>query len=70
MHDDDRAARRAARADWPGALTSEQTPAQLGTAEARIASMWQLALDAWAAQGLELPRYTRATMPGALWRRD
>lgn len=71
MHDDDHhAARRAARAHWPGAVLPAQTPAQLDTAEARVLSMWQLALDAWAAQGLELPSYTRETMPGRLWHRD
>ena len=64
----DREERARARRTWPGGLTTEHAPAQLPTAEARLASMWQLALDAWALQGRELPRYTRAEMPGRLIR--
>ena len=29
--------------------------------------MWPLALDAWAAAGIELPTYAREAMPGKLW---
>lgn len=64
----ERERRARARSGWPGGLTTEHAPAQLQTAEARLASMWQLALDAWTLSGRELPRYTRADMPGHLIR--
>jgi hypothetical protein len=56
------------RRSWPGVLTTEHAPAQLATAEERLASMWQLSLDAWAMQGRPLPGYTREDIPGRLIR--
>lgn len=67
MVDDSRAARARRRASWQGALLTEQTPAQLPTPEARLASMWELALDAFGtAHGTE--RTDRARWPGQLVR--
>ena len=63
---EERAAMR--RKSWPGQVFSSgqagHEPAQLPTAEERVSTMWTLALLAWDAAGRELPRYTRATMPG------
>ena len=36
--------------------------------EERLAMMWQLALDAWASAGRQLPEYTRENMPGRVIR--
>ena len=68
MVDDSRAARALRRAAWHGALLTEQTPAQLPTPEGRLASMWELALDAFGtAHSSE--RVDRAAWPGRLVRR-
>ncbi len=56
------------RRNWPGGLTRTHEPAQRTTAAARLATMWQLALDAWAYRGEPLPEYDRAAMPGRLIR--
>jgi len=67
MVDDSRAARARRRASWQGALLNEQTPAQLSTPEARLASMWPLAMDAFGtAQATK--RMDRAEWPGRLVR--
>ena len=69
----DRAARKRMRADWPIAryalgeepgddLSETTTPSE------RIAMMWPLALEAWAVAGRPLPDYTRANLPGRLFR--
>ena len=39
------------------------------TPQERLASMWQLALDAWAMSGKPLPVYTRAEIPGVVIRK-
>ena len=65
----DRERRALERRSWPGKLATTHEPAQLATAEERLASMWQLALDAWSIQGKELPDYTRDQIPGRLIRR-
>jgi hypothetical protein len=69
MDDDARAARAAARASWP--IASGHAPARAcdTTPEERLATMWQLAVDAWAASGRALPTYTRADMPGRIVRK-
>jgi hypothetical protein len=64
----DRELRSHRRRSRPGGLTTEQEPAQLGTPEERLASMWQLALDAWSYTGNPLPSYDRAAIPGRLIR--
>jgi hypothetical protein len=56
------------RRNWPGGLSTEHRAAQLDTAEERLATMWQLALDAWSLSGEPLPVYERETMPGRLIR--
>ncbi len=62
---DDGAGERAKRRrDWPGVVVTTTSPAQLPTARERLASMEQLALDAFTASGRTLPSYDRATMPG------
>jgi hypothetical protein len=73
--DPDRAARALRRASWPGAVTTldDQTDAALvpdATPARRIAMVWQITLDVWAASGRPLPSYTRAEMPGRLIRSD
>lgn len=60
--------RAAARQNWPGTIGTVHRPAQLPTAAERLASMWQLALDAWSHTGQPLPDYTRANIPGKLIR--
>jgi hypothetical protein len=56
------------RQRWSGGLTRTHEPAQLHTPEERLASMWQLALDAWSMQGEALPDYTRGEIPGRVIR--
>ncbi|MCB9741550.1 MAG: hypothetical protein H6740_02980 [Alphaproteobacteria bacterium] len=46
----------------------EEPPAQLPTAQARLATMWALARDAWLLSGRSLPSYTRAEAPGRVIR--
>lgn len=72
---DDEDARRRARAQWPGALTSlgNQSDAAIvrhGTPGERIAMVWRVTLDAWASSGRPIPSYSRANMPGRLTRCD
>jgi hypothetical protein len=55
------------RQNWAGGLTRAHEPAQLPTAEQHLASMWQLALDAWSLRGEALPSYTRRA-PGRVIR--
>ena len=68
MIDDSRAARARRRASWQGELVTQQTPAQLPTPQARLASMWGLALDAFGAEHAE-DLVDRADWPGRLVRR-
>jgi hypothetical protein len=73
-HEDDRARRARARAHWPIARTalgnerSEDLSATT-TADERLAMMWPLALDAWAAMGEPIPDYPRNEAPGRVIRR-
>ena len=57
------------RHTWEGGLTTTHEPAQLSTPEERLATMWQLAVDAWALQGAPLPDYARDAIPGRILRR-
>ena len=64
---------RARRAKWavrrfrlgeePGDDLSDST-----TVEERLDMMWPLAVEAWTLSGRPLPTYTRANMPGRLYR--
>ena len=68
-----RAARAAARRNWPVHKTTlaEQSTAaapSASTAEERLAMMWQLALDAWALTGRAIPDYPRHEAPGRVIR--
>jgi len=70
---EDEAARKRARAKWPGALTTlaRQSDAAIvrhGTPGERVAMVWQVTLDVWASSGRPLPSYERANMPGQLFR--
>jgi hypothetical protein len=66
--EEERAARRAARASWPirvyrlgnepGDDLSSTT-----TAEERLAMVWSLTLEAWAVAGKPLPCYSRGETP-------
>lgn len=71
-HADERSARAGARAGMPiarVALANEAEPAVAHlSAAARVALVWQLTLDAWAASGQPLPVYDRASAPGGLRR--
>ena len=59
--------RRRARAAWPVrkfCLGEEPADDLAGTTvEERVAMVWQLTLDAWAAAGREIPTYRRSEMP-------
>ena len=59
--------RRRARAAWPVRkfrLGEEPADDMAGTTvEERVAMVWQLTLDAWAAAGREIPTYRRSEMP-------
>jgi hypothetical protein len=74
MPEDDAAARAARRNAWPirrfelGHEPTEDLSA-VTTADERLAMMWQLALDAWAAAGHSLPTYARSEMPGRIYRK-
>ena len=66
--DSGRAARRAARAQWPVRkfrLGDEPGPdlSATTTAEERLAMMWPLAREAWALAGRAVPDYPRNLMP-------
>lgn len=71
---DEIAARRAARASWPGLKTTlAQAPGAedlraTTTPEQRLGMMWELARGAWAMTGQPLPAYSRADMPGRVIR--
>ena len=75
-HEDDRArrARARARASWPiaryalGHEPSDDLSATT-TADERLAMMWPLALDAWAAMGEPIPDYPRSEAPGRVIRK-
>jgi hypothetical protein len=65
--------RRAARAQWPVRRFSlgEEPPDDLWkttTPAARIAMMWELAVEAWAVAGRALPTYDRRSIPARLFR--
>jgi hypothetical protein len=68
----ERDARRRARASWPihryqlgeepsDDLSDSTTPGE------RIAMMWPLAVAAWQLAGRPLPTYDRSQIPGRLW---
>lgn len=66
--------RRRARAAWPirqVALGSEELadPRIPDSVDERIAMVWTLTRQQWAFAGLEIPRYSRAEMPGRVIRR-
>ncbi|MGE3772662.1 MAG: hypothetical protein AB7I32_07030 [Gammaproteobacteria bacterium] len=58
--------RRDARREWHvvklAMSASSEAPSDM-SAETALASMWQLALDAWAMTGRPLPAYSRAETP-------
>lgn len=74
MSSADDAARRAARASWPGLKTTlAQAPGaedlSAGTTpEERLGMMWELTVGAWALTGKPMPDYSRANMPGKMIR--
>jgi hypothetical protein len=65
--------RAAARRSWPlrryrlGEEPGDDLSATT-TPEQRLAMMWELALQAWKLSGRDLPRYSRAAMPGKVVR--
>ena len=66
--------RRRAREGWPIrklALGQEELadPRIPESVDACIALVWTLTKQQWAFAGLEMPRYTRAQMPGRLIRK-
>lgn len=66
--DEARAARAAARRNWPIRVfkLGEEPPEDLSattTAAERLAMMWPLALEAWAFSGRPLPDYKRSETP-------
>ncbi len=70
----EREARAAARRSWPvRAYRLGEEPAEdlsaVTTAAERLAMMWPLALDAWAAAGRPLPDYPRHQAPVRIVRR-
>ncbi len=70
---DDTEVRRRARHNWPirklelGQETSDDISAET-TMQDRLAIMWPLAVRAWTFSGRELPRYSRAEIPGRIIR--
>ena len=66
--DKERARRAQRRRTWVGELRTQQSPAQLSSAEDRLLSMWVLAEDAAAHLG-RVDRYTRDMIPGRLIRK-
>jgi hypothetical protein len=64
----DREIRALARQSWPGGLSRVHEPAQLPTAQERLATMWQLAVDAWSLRGEASPDYPRDQIPGRVIR--
>lgn len=74
MKSAEEAARRAARASWPGlkSTLSDAPGAEdlraTTTPEQRLAMMWELARGAWALTGAPMPDYSRADMPGRVIR--
>ena len=69
--DHTREARAAARrATWTFALaTGETSSPEASSAAERIAAVWAITCDAWALSGRPFPDYSRAEMPGRVWRR-
>lgn len=67
--------RAATRRDWPirayrlGDEPDEDLSATTSAAE-RLGMMWQLARDAWAMAGREIPSYPRSEMPIRVRRLD
>ena len=71
--DEARRARAAARAGWPVAryaMGAEPAEDLLGTTTAgeRIAMVWRITQDAWAAMGRSIPEYERSEAPGRMVR--
>ncbi len=75
MSEQDSAAnrRRDARREWRVvklAMSASSEPPVDMSPETELASMWQLALDAWAMTGRPLPAYSRAETPVKRLRMD
>lgn len=65
--------RRRARAAWPirkvALGTEELSDSRISESiDERLAMVWALTREQWAFAGIELPRYSRAEMPGRLLR--
>lgn len=64
---DARAARRRARATWPGRLVRQLDEQEVEIVDAppgeRVAMVYELTLAAWAMAGKSIPDYERAEMP-------
>jgi hypothetical protein len=72
MEADDRAARRAARANWPVRrlrLGEEGDEGPESTWEERLVATWELSVQAWAVAGLPMPTYERSNAPTRLLRK-
>jgi len=74
MNQDARAKRVSRRSTWPGRkMTLEEAAMEESSgpvpAEQLFQVMWQMAVDAWALSGREIPTYTRANTPGKVIRR-
>lgn len=71
--DEARQARARARANWPirKFALGQEPPDDLSslTPSERFALVWQLTREAWAWRAAEIPRYTRAEIPGKVIRR-
>lgn len=73
--DSARQERARARNAWPIRETPLRSPASddlsdSTTATQRLAMVWSLTLDAWAAAGTPLPTYRRSEMPAVIHRRS
>jgi len=73
VSDEDAKSRAARRASWPGSrfTLGHEPDADLRcstTASERLDMMWQLAVDAWVMSGRPWPSYTRADIPGRVFR--
>ena len=74
MNQDEREKRAKGRSTWPGRKMTLEEAARQELAkpvpsEQLFQVMWQMAVDAWALSGQEIPTYTRANTPGKVIRR-
>lgn len=72
-HDPERAARAAARKDWPVRVyrLGEEPPDDLRattTAAERVQMVWELTLNAWELAGRKIPDYPRHETPVRVFR--